>query len=126
INMDKGTIECWIKPNFGSDDPFTHPVWNFWDTHGLFLVFLELGLLRLYIVHEGGTFTIQSVEAFNANDLLHLAVTWDREGNDINGNKTVVLYRDNVEIASSVTIWNASPGIATNLQILHRVGTFDV
>jgi len=125
INVDKGTIEHWAKMKFASTDADYHWLWSFVDgNNGGIYLFFHPGTDTLRVgVYSGSSevfYIATSGVSWSVDDLLHLAVTWDREGNDIGSSKTVALYVNNVEEASSTTTWNTDT-VGTDLVLgLHR------
>lgn len=129
INMDKGAIEYWAKMR--STTPGTSLnkyYWNFIDTDGIQLRSQQDGtdgrLLRVLINHADGSFNVYSTtQNWVVDELIHWAVAWDRGGTDIGDNKTVIIFRNGIEIGSSTTTWNESTGISTNLFIGGTAGS---
>ncbi len=123
INMDEGTIEFWIKPKYAAGTAGQRYLFGFADGDGLRL-YIDLdnfgvdSKLIAWIIHEGGNFfCIVYGLTWNIDDLIHVAFTWDRTGVCIGSNKTVALYWNNVEVGSSITTWNATPGIGANMYV---------
>jgi len=121
INFDKGTIEFWMKIKYAHTDADVHYSWSFLDTHGISFwrnLLSSKSNFRVAVTHDGGTIDVMVTnQEHSVDDLIHWAVTWDREGNDIGSSKTVAIYKDNVEVASSTTTWNASASFNSNLYI---------
>lgn len=116
VNMDKGTIEMWIKHKVASGWGGDLDLFDFTDTHGLRFELTKAAAgysdFELTVTHEGGSFVVKTgFLSFPINTLMHVAVTWDRQGNDIGDGKTVAIYIDNVEEGNSTTTWNESTGI---------------
>lgn len=128
INLDKGTIEFWAKLNFDELDGDNHFFLDFYATSygGLRLFFSSGDYDFRVFVWSGGNVKVNLVTvgmAWDIGDLLHFGLTWDRQGNDIGGGKTVALYIDNVEKASSTTTWDTDT-VNPNLYIgLEKGGT---
>jgi len=124
INLDKGTIELWAKMKFAPNHGAYHYFWSFDDASngGVYLYFSYTEDDFVARVRSGGASTIIATSAglsWNVDDLLHVAVTWDREGNDIGASKTLALYVNNVEVASSTTTWAADTVLADLIVGLH-------
>lgn len=121
INFDKGTIEFWMKVKYAHTDVDVHYSWSFLDTHGISFRRNSLSSqsnFRVAVTHDGGTIDVMATGQTHAvDDLIHWAVTWDRTGSDIGSSKTVAIYKDNVEVASSTTTWNASASFNANLYV---------
>lgn len=113
INLDKGTIEFWGKVNFPPADGSYHFLFDFVladGTHGGVRLWFDKNKddFEVQIRQGGATRVIATTEglSWNSGDLLHFGVVWDREGNDIGDSKTVALYVNGVEEASSTTTWD--------------------
>jgi len=145
INMDKGTIEMWMKHKRASGWGGDLLLFDFKDSaaHGLTFELTKKAVgysdFELTITHEGGSFVVKAGNlSYEAGTLMHVAVTWDRQGNDIGDGKTVAIYIDDVENGSSITTWNESTGInsymfmckeqweAAVVAVLDNLKTYDV
>lgn len=121
INLDKGTIEFWAKLNFDPSHAADHALLDFRlsGSGGMRLIFINsIDDFRLYI-QSGGSYVVTLTTtgvSWNAGDLLHFAITWDRTGTDIGDSKTAVLYIDDVEEASSTTQWDTDT-VNSNLYV---------
>jgi len=128
INLDKGTIELWWKPNFTQADGDNHGIFSFQDvpTGGLLCYFDEYSddiTVSLW-ANSGYKFSIITAGlTWSANDLIHLGVTWDCTGADIGSGRTCALYVDDVLKASTTTTWNAGSGHNANLYIGSNVSS---
>lgn len=124
INNDKGTIEYWGKMLFDQTDGDYHYLWSFRDgSNGGVELYFNKNTDAFHVVVESGGSGVVDINVagftWSVNDLLHFAVTWDREGNDIGSSKTVVLYINNVEKVSSTTTWNTDTVLANLIIGLH-------
>jgi len=123
INLDKGTIEFWGKMKFPITEAVFHTLFDFiggysGENGGLWFEFDPNDDDFNVEVYSSGLklrLTTTGI-SFSEEDLIHFAVTWDREGNDIGDSKTLVIYINNVEEASSTTQWPANP-VNANLYI---------
>lgn len=120
INLDKGTIEFWAKLNYAPTDGDHHQFFDFYSVDGGISFRFDKGvddfLVRVY-VGGGIVLTVYTIGVtWLSGDLLHFAVVWDREGNDIGGGKTLAIYVNNVEEASSITTWDAA-AVSANLYV---------
>jgi len=133
LNNSKGTIEFWserqVSPAVGD--------YVFWsignDTDGIYFE---------YNVSAGGDHTLKArvrvggIEvavceipitgnyprfnpAFGGCPFTHLAVVWDRNGNDIGGGKTLAIFADDRLLASSIITWDDAT-LSGNLILLNR------
>ena len=111
LNADKGTIEFWAKLNFAPDHGADHYLFSFKQTISPY------GGIRLYFSYVADHFKantqisiiIEEVDfVWESGDLVHFAIVWDREGNDIGGGKTLALYINGVLKASTVETWDTS------------------
>lgn len=112
INLNKGTIEFWAKMKFASEDADYRCLWDFLNTSygGIYLYYISTVDYFTVAVFSGGSQVLAINTpgmSWSVDDLIHFAVTWDREGNDIGSSKTIALYIDNVEKVSSTTTWSA-------------------
>jgi len=116
INIDKGTIEFWVKMKHDSGITVQKYFWSFSGAHGI-LAYLykgDLGTSKIAFLvnHPGGQlYVYSSYISFVIDDLIHFGFTWDREGNDIGDGKTLAIYKDNIEIGSSTSGWDTSKAI---------------
>jgi len=111
INIDKGAIEFWAKLNFSPTDADLHCLFDFYDgSNGGIRLYFDPDDDDFYVyVHSGGPGVASCVTvglSWSAGDILHFAVTWDREGIALGDSKTLVLYVDNIEKGSSTTTWS--------------------
>lgn len=111
INLDKGTIEFWGKMKFPKTEALFHTLWDFLaaPANGIYLFFDPNSDDFGVKVYQGGSLRASIITSginFSEEDLMHFGVTWDREGNDIGGGKTLALYIDNVLKASHTITWN--------------------
>ncbi len=121
INLNKGAIEFWAKPNFDPDYAANRALFDFREPGhgGLDLTFnMYYDTFALRVFSEGVVKVTLKANglSWSAGDLLHFGIAWDREGNDIGNSKTLILKVDNVEFASSTTKWNADT-VNSNLYI---------
>lgn len=127
INIDKGTIEFWAKIMFETTEVdfhdfiycqvdgsnggirllFSPSVDDFW-------VIIQVEGIEIILIATAGL-------SWNSGDLRHFGLTWDRQGNDIGGGKTVALYVENVLEASSVTTWDTDT-LPANMCVGYRPG----
>ncbi|MBA7546290.1 hypothetical protein ES705_38675 [subsurface metagenome] len=128
INNDKGTIEFWAKMHYTQTDGDHHWIFAFYevDYGGIELFFNKsVGGFKVQVVSGGSTVVYIETTGmtWNVNDLLHFGVTWDREGNDIGGGKTLLLKVNDVEEASSTDTWDTDT-VNANLYIgIRHYGT---
>jgi len=131
INIDEGKIEIWVKLKFNSSQGGAHVVWDFrrYDEgaykEGIYLdfVFSSGSLSRLRVIcffSDGNTKAWSEPFAFSIDDLMHLKVVWERTGTKIPDGKTLVLYKNEVEMDHSHTIWDATPNICPFLHLRSR------
>jgi len=132
IDFSKGTIEVWIKPNFGPTDGDYHNIWDFLgvgvERSGIYCQFDQASDKWIALVFENnGYITIVNSGDFtwNANDLIHIAVSWDRLGSDLGDSKTLIIKINNVEKGLSTTTWGATGTQNANVYIgIGSSGTF--
>lgn len=122
ININKGTIEFWIKfktsPTYSSAGyPFDFmDVSNggmklfFSQTQDDFGVWIYAGGAQIMLVYTVGL-------GWNVNDVWHFGITWDREGLDIGGGKTMAFYVNNVLKASSTQTWAVENTVLANMRV---------
>lgn len=123
INVNKGTIEFWAKLNYIPSEVSSHYLFDFRhgaNTGGITLFFNKnIADFNLY-VYAGGVLRVNintTGVTWNSGDLVHFALTWDREGNDIGGGKTVSLKINDVEEVSSVATWAAEATVNANIYV---------
>jgi len=109
INLDKGTIEFWAKINFAPDDVASHWLFSFLnDSADGIRFFFDWAEDKFGVqVYSGSVLKISAfiIFSWDSGDLMHFGITWDREGNDIGGGKTLAVYINNVEKLSKTTTW---------------------
>jgi len=129
INLDKCTIEFWVKFFYNQFDAGWHYFFDLFDTGegGIVLRFSPTEDDFQILVYSGD---VEIVSIFTvglswiSGDIWHFGLTWDREGNDIGGGKTVALYINNVEVASSITGWDTDD-VNANIYIgIRRAGGY--
>lgn len=124
INMNKGAIEFWGKMKYTSTTAY-NCYWSFRTRLapliGIKFFVWGVGLpiqnyIEIRCYHPGGWFAVaKPYRDWNMDELVHFAVVWDREGNDISEDTTLALYMDGVQVASGDTTWVATSGFNANL-----------
>ncbi len=116
INIDKGTIEFWAKMKYD----LTTGTQTFFDfsspapTIGIRFSVQGLGLpienrIIAMLAHPDGEIILNFHPwDWEIDELVHFAVVWDRQGNDIGGGKTFCVYINGVLRGSTITTWNTS------------------
>ena len=125
INADKGTIELWVKTLFAStgNGPTWHDILYCLSTRVLRL-WWQADTKNIYAAFSNGGVQISwDGLTFNVNDLIHMAIAWDRIGTDIGNGKTCALYIDDIEKASSVVTWTTG-SLGTNMLVGHRPSSY--
>lgn len=127
INLDKGTIEFWAKINFETTEVDYHDfIWAADYANGGVRLLFNPSLDDFWVIIVSGGIEVVVINtvglSWNSGDLLHFGLTWDRQGNDIGGGKTVALYVDNVLEASSLITWSTD-SILANMCVGYRPGT---
>lgn len=120
----KGAIEAWVKPLLSSDN---------WPDTGLLGGDMILALAatstnnnRLHfglydsaaedvgyavgVVHSGTATIAYPNDTWDANELIHLAMAWDEDAG-FDGDKTIALYKNGVEIWSVTTALNIADAL---------------
>lgn len=121
INVNKGTIEFWAKLNFDETDGDYHWFFDFQDTSngGINFCFHAGEDDFRAQVYSGGAavaVALTAGEDWTTGDIMHFAVIWDKDGNDLGGGRTLVIKINNVEAASTTDTWSADT-VLTNLSI---------
>lgn len=123
INNTKGTIECWLKFLFATTDTDYHVIWGFQGAGagftGVELIFFPTDdKIHAYVSENGVEKVNISLDfSWNINDIVHFAITWDKDGNDIGDSKTVMAKVGNVEKASSTNTWGVTGSMNANLYV---------
>jgi len=119
----KGTLEFWAKMLYAS----TNGAPNYKD------MIYSVGARRIRInwktdvnrlmCEVGPGFVVEKNIVFALNELVHIGLVWDGEGNDIGGGKTAALYVNGVEVDSVLNTWTAGD-LNTNLQVGYRDASY--
>jgi len=131
LNNSKGTIEFWSERQV-NPGPGLYAFWSIGDdTNGIYFEYYSPPAgsheLRAYVRVGGAevascTLPIPSFypgwSLFGACPFTHIAVVWDRQGNDIGGGKTLAIFTDDRLAASTTDTWNAAT-LSGNLILLN-------
>jgi len=122
ITVDKGTVEFWFKPFFLPTDAGYHDIIYGFGVRRIRIYFSNVSNNFNVDIGAGPSLIITSI-TWSINDLIHFGITWDKDGNDIGGGKTVAIYIDNVLEDSSIVTWT-SGALSANLQIGWRDASY--
>jgi len=119
----KGRIEFWYKPYYDKDDSSYHTLFRIDAApHYIALRFdHNTDKLDFYIVGDGGTAQCLWEPTWSANDLVHIAVVWDKDAG-FDGAKTIAIYVNNVQVASDTSAFGTPAWGANDLYVGNRAG----
>ena len=109
LSMEEGIFHCWIKPDFDQASAtyrFIFDTYNSSTTDGFQFNFRPgIDDWRFNRISDGAGLSVDSVgETWSANDVIHMVVMWSNAKN-LDNNKNLSLYINNILIASDDTNW---------------------
>lgn len=103
-----GTMACWFKPHYNAASPPAYDAQiigyqGVGDRFSLDHFFTPSSRFRVvFPISGGGVNVIFATTSFSADDLIHLAMTWNSSGID-GTSDTIRLYVNGIDVASAIT-----------------------
>jgi len=122
INVTKGTIEFWVKMTvYVETTNVDSCMFDFvgGEAAGISMMFdraVDDFVVAFCAESASVTLTTTGLD-WSLNDLIHIAVTWDRTGTDLPDSKTGIIYWNGTEEVSTSTGWNADTNILSDIYI---------
>lgn len=122
INVSKGTIEFWAKMTIYVETTNVDSyMFDFvgGGGAGISMMFDEEDddFLVSFCAESAAVNLLTTGLDWSLNDLVHIAVTWDRTGTDLPDSKTGIIYWNGDEEVSTTTKWNADTSILDHIYI---------